>query len=245
MTSPSAATGTEHIKDRFNSIGWGGSDGSLPWSGPWAEINDDGDEKKGNVRVVSAANCQSGNCMWIGALTTLLGSIGAVRSADTSGFTDLFLRFDVCATQSLLASELLVQVKAGGGWTTVADYQLGGELDDSPTIDISDFRSENFQIRFLFSGLLLSSEAYVDNVQIYGSTGETTTTTTAPTTTTTTRPTTTTTAPTTTTTQPAVTSTTTPVATSTTVDDRRGKGADTTTTSTSSTSPTTPGSAGS
>jgi hypothetical protein len=215
---------TEKYKDKFTSISWWGSDGSLPWSDPWVEINDDGDEKKGNVRVVSSGNCHSGNCLWIGALTTLLGQIGARRPADTSGFEDLFLRFDLYATASLLASELEVQVKGGGGWTTVAEYQLGTELDVSPTIDISGYRSADFQVRFLFSGLLLSSEVFIDNVEIYGSTVETTTTstTTAPTTTTTTVPTTTT-APTTTTVAPAVTSTTQPSITTTTTTNDGGE----------------------
>jgi hypothetical protein len=207
---------SENYKDKLTSISWGGSDGSLLWPGPWTEINDDGDEKKGNVRVVSSGNCKSGNCIWIGAVTTLLGSIGARRSADTSDFDELFLRFDLCATASLLASELVVQVRGGGGWTTVAEYQLGSELSVSPTIDISEFRSEDFQIRFLFSGVLLSSEVYIDNIEIYGSTMEQTTTTTTAPTTTSTSTTTTTTAPTTTTTAPATTTTSAPAATTTT-----------------------------
>jgi hypothetical protein len=228
---------TEKYKDKFTSISWWGSDGSLPWPGPWYEINDDEDEKKGNVRVVSSGNCQSGNCIWIGALTTLLGPIGAGRAADTSGFEDLFLRFDLCATASLLASELEVQVKSGGSWTTVAEYVLGTEFDVSPNIDISAYRSEDFEIRFLFSGLLLSSEVYIDNVEIYGSTMETTTTTTTSTTTTT-APTTTTTAPSSTTTAPP-TSTTLPKTTTTT----RGAtaGSDKTTTTTTAPSTTTTG----
>lgn len=241
-----SADQTEQIKDKFTSIGWGGSDGSLPWSGNWTEINDDGDEKKGNVRVVSSGNCPSGNCLWIGALTTLLGSIGARRSADTSDFQDLFLRFDLHATPSLLPSELTVQVRGGSGWTTVAEYDLGSNLDVSPTIDISDFIASNFQVRFLFSGLLLSSEVFIDNVEIYGSTVESTTTTTsttstttttAPTTTTTTAPTTTTTSPTTTTTRPPrSTPTTNPGGTTgTTHHDGGGSGTATTTTLPSST----------
>jgi hypothetical protein len=236
---------TEKYKDKFTSISWWGSDGSLPWSDPWVEINDDGDEKKGNVRVVSSGNCPSGNCLWIGALTTLLGQIGARRPADTSGFEDLFLRFDLHATASLLASELEVQVRGGGGWATVAEYQLGSELDVSPTIEISGYRSAAFQVRFLFSGLLLSSEVFIDNIEIYGSTIEpTTTTTTAPPTTTTTAPTTTTsTAPTTTSTAPVATSTTQPGNTTPTTDDDgddpdRGKA--TTTTSAPSTTTTAP-----
>lgn len=248
------ASGTESYKDKYTSISWGGSDGSLSWIGPWVEINDDDDEKKGNVRVASSGNCQSGNCLWMAALTTLLGPIGVRRAADTSGFQDLSLRFDLDATPSLLGSELEVQVRSGGSWTTVAEYQLGSGLDVSPTIDVSGHRSASFQVRFSFSGLLLSSEVFVDNIEIYGSTIEPTTTTTTTTTlptTTTTAPTTTTTGPTTTTTRPPAGPTTTqpegspttsyPGGTTSTTLDTGGAGVDTTTTTSIPTSAT-PGS---
>ena len=204
---------TENYKDKFNSISWHGSDGSFAWEGPWSEIGDDGDEKKGNVRVVSSGNC-SGNCMRMSALTTLLGSIGAVRSADTSLFEDLTLKFDIRSTPSLLASTLDVQVNAGGGWVGVAHYQLASGINEHASIDVSDYSSENFRVRFLFSGLLLSSEVFIDTVEVLGTYIEptTTTTTTVPQTTTTTVPATTTThaSTTTTTSRPATTSTTTP-----------------------------------
>ena len=90
---------------------------------------------------------------------------------------------------------------------------LAPGINEHASIDVSAFSSENFQVRFLFSGLLLSSEVYIDTVEILGELAEstTTTTTTVPQTTTTTAPTTTTTQPTTTTTRPgATTSTSTP-----------------------------------
>ena len=201
---------TEEYKDKFTSISWGGSDGSLDWSGPWSEIGDDGDEKKGNVRVVSSGNC-SGNCMRMSALTTLLGPIGAVRSADTRFLEGATLSFDVRSTSSLLASTLEVQVNGGGGWVDVAEYQLASGINEHASIDVSDFSSENFRVRFRFSGLLLSSEVFIDTVEIVGTYNEptTTTTTTLPPTTTTTAPTTTTTQPTTTTSRPEATTSTT------------------------------------
>lgn len=207
-----SATETGDYKDKFTTIGWGGSDGSLAWSGPWSEIGDDGDAKKGNVRVVSSGNCASGNCIRISALTTLPGQIGAVRTADTSDLSETTLRFDLKATASLVGSELEVQVNGGGGWVTVAEYQLGPALTVSPTIDVSGFGSENFRVRFMFSGLLLSSEVFVDNVEVRGTINEeptTTTTTTVPPTTTTIATTTSTHEPSTTTTRPGTPSTTT------------------------------------
>jgi len=211
------ATSTGNIKDKLTSIGWGGSDGSLPWSGPWQENGDDGDEKKGDVRVVSSGHCASGNCMQIAALTTLLsGPIGATRRADTSDLRELELCFDIKATGSLLGSSLRVQVKGEEGWETVKQYSLETEFTEHRTIDISEFSSEDFQIRFRFESTLLGSEVYIDNVELQGvpaeEGGDTTTTTTSVDQTTTTVPgdTTTTTKPATTTTKPDTTTTTKP-----------------------------------
>ncbi|HEU5112641.1 MAG TPA: hypothetical protein VFU96_04940 [Acidimicrobiia bacterium] len=233
---------TENYKDKFTSISWHGSDGSLSWAGPWSEIGDDGDEKKGNVRVVSSGNC-SGTCMRMSALTTLLGSIGAVRSADTSLLEGLTLSFDIRSTSSLLASTLDVQVNDGGGWVQVAHYQLASGINEHASIDVSDFSSENFRVRFLFSGLLLSSEVFIDTIEVLGTYTEptTTTTTTVPQTTTTI-------SPSTTTTHPATTTTTTgPEGTTTTTTPGSGSPATTTTTDPgreNSTTTTVPGGAG-
>ena len=184
-----SATSNESYKDKFESIGWGGSSGSLPWSGPWAEIGDDNDEKHGAVRVVSSGNCASGNCMSIDA--SLLPNVGARRTADTSIFGSAELRYDVNIIPGLdLGGILHVQVRPGsGGWTTLEQYPLGDGTTENPQIDISDYAAEALQLRFLVTGLLSTSQVYIDNVEIRGELLEeptTTTTTTAPTTTTTT-----------------------------------------------------------
>lgn len=247
-----AATSTGNIKDKFTSIGWGGSDGSLPWDGSWQENGDDGDEKYGNVRVVSSGHCASGNCIQISALTTLLGGpIGVTRAADTNDLHDLELCFDIKATGSLLGSTLLVQVNDGGGWDTVKTYNLSSELNEHRIIDVDDYRSHDFQVRFRFTSTLLGSEVYIDNVELSGALdeddeGTTTTTTTPPeqTTTSTTSPTTTTTKPpstTSTTKAPVTTTTTRPRGTTSTTGPDSGPTSTTTTTfaTTSTLAPTT------
>jgi hypothetical protein len=192
LTLTASATGgsTENIKDKFTSISWGGSDGSLPWAGSWQEDGDDDDEKFGNVRVVSSGNCASGNCMQIGALTTLLtGAIGASRRSDTSDLVEMELCFDIKATGSLGGSQLQVQVDGGDGWETVKTYNLSSEFSEHRTIDIADFSSEEFGVRFRFTSALLGSQVFIDNVEIQGvveESEETTTTTTVDDTTTTT-----------------------------------------------------------
>ena len=181
-----SATSNESYKDKFDSIGWGGSNGSLPWSGPWHEVGDDNDEKFGAVRVVSSGNCASGNCINIDA--SLLANVGVKRSADTGIFEDAELCFDLHIVPGLeLGGALRVQVNVGGGWVTIEEYDLGNEAEIHPEFDISGFTAESFQVRFLVTGVLNTGQVYIDNVEITGELLEepTTTTTTAPTTTTT------------------------------------------------------------
>lgn len=224
-TLAAPATSYEHIKDRFSSIGWGGSDGSLPWAQNWVEINDDGDEKFGEVRVVSSGNCADGNCIQI--MKGLIDSnLGVKRKADTSFLEELSLCYDinnVDAGIDLGMVHLLVQVKDGDEWATLADYDLGESFSGHFTHEgLDEYRSRNFQVRFLVTGPLLASEVYIDNVEIRGIPGEETTTTTTlgdgTTTTTVADATTSTTAPrpTTTTTKPESTTTTTESVTTTT-----------------------------
>ncbi len=242
MVPAVATTSTVNIKDKFTSIGWGGSDGSRHWSRSWEENGDDGDDKEGNVRVVSSGNCASGNCMWISSpLTTLLsGPIGATRRADTSDLEDLELCFDIKSVGALLNSTLQVDVRAEDGWVTVKTYQLSSPVNEHPTIDIGDFRSEDFRVRFRLSAPLLgATEVFIDNIEITGNIEDTSTTSTTqpPATTSTTQP------PTTSTTRPAATTTTIkPAATTTTSEPRTPTSdGDSTTTTTVTVTSTEPG----
>ncbi|HEY6629083.1 MAG TPA: hypothetical protein VI193_08900, partial [Acidimicrobiia bacterium] len=185
LAIPAAAHVTGDYKDKFISIGWGGSDGSLSWSGPWTEIHDDNDEKFGSVRVVSSGNCQSGNC--INITGAVLNGIGVQRMADVSVIESPELCYDLLVIPGLdLDGTLLVQAKAKGPWTTIAAHDLSEEGQDHVTLDLSDFNSDQLRIRFLVTGLVTTSDVFIDNVEISGELIEDTTTTTAPSTTTTT-----------------------------------------------------------
>jgi hypothetical protein len=219
LSATAMASGSGNYRDKFESIGWGGSDGSLDWTGPWTEISDDGDAKKGNVRVVSSGNCQSGNCI---RMSGLLAGIGARRSADTGAIEDLRLRYDVRNVVTLLPlglTELEVEVGSGGEWTqVVATHNLGANFSDGYSFELSDeLGADDFQIRFRVIGAAMTSQVFIDNIEIDGDLPEETTTTTTSTSTTTTTPgtTTTTTHATTTTTSAPITTTTRPSSTTT------------------------------
>lgn len=255
LASALAATATEggSYLDRFTSIGWGGSDGSLPWSGPWQELGDDGDPKLGNVRVVSNGNCADGACMQLGGDLILLQSFGATRQADTTEFADEFeLSFDLKTTGGSAGATLRVQISRNGSeWSTLTSYDLKSAVTEKATFEVDeDYRSEQFRIAFVYEGLLdlNSPKAHIDNVELLGVLGEedgdstttTTTTTTLASTTTTAPSTTTTLASTTTTTRSAVTSTTSTTTTTTVVPAASGGDETPRINTTSSTTTTTP-----
>ncbi len=186
LTIPAVAHVTGNYKDEFASIGWGGSDGSLYWSGPWTEIHDDNDEKFGSVRVVSSGNCQSGNCMNITG--AVMNGIGAQRTADVSVIESPELCYDLTVIPGMdLDGTLLVQAKASGSWTTIAQHDLSQEGEQHVTLDLSDFDSNQLRVRFLVTGLVTTSDVFIDNVEISGEMTEEPTTTTAPSTTTSTK----------------------------------------------------------
>ena len=185
LTIPAVAHVTGNYKDEFASIGWGGSDGSLYWTGPWTEIHDDNDEKFGSVRVVSSGNCQSGNCMNITG--AVLNGIGAQRTADITVIEAPELCYDLTVIPGVdLDGTLLVQAKANGPWTTIAQHDLSQEGQQHVTLDISAFDDTQFRVRYLVTGLVTTSDVFVDNVEISGELTEESTTTTAPSSTTTT-----------------------------------------------------------
>jgi hypothetical protein len=234
-TISASASAVDYYKDRFNSIGWGGSDGSLHWSGPWAEINDDGDAKKGSVRVVSAGHCASGNCMRIAGL---LAGMGASRTADTDDLEELSFSYDLKNVRTLPLlnlTKLVVEARGDGGWVEIAEHDLGDGFSSRFTVDDLDgFSSDDFGIRFTVVGAAMTSEVYIDNVEVVGVPAEepATTTTTVAEVTTTTVAVTTTTSPSTTTTSVSSTSTTRPPDTSPTTQQPDGSSTSTTATST-------------
>jgi hypothetical protein len=213
-----SASGGESIKDKFDSISWAGSNGSMPWAGDWIEINDVSGPSNGNVRVVSDDNCPSKPCM---RLSGLLSGHGARRGADTSQLEEIRLRYDVTnvVTLPILGlTELAVQVGDGSGWATVGTHNLGSNFSEGFTHEEIP-TAANLEVRFVITGLAMTSQVSVDNVEITGQQIEESTTTTSTTTTTTTTATTTTTTttiPTTTTTTSLPTTTTTDLATPTT-----------------------------
>lgn len=220
--------------DTFETGGYAGSHGSIPWESTWKEIGESDGPDAGVWQVHHEEGCADGACAHAVSAGEKYEAIGIVRAADLSMFQYVELCYDITRDfeddgKGLADARLLVQVTSDGEtWSTIKDLELqasdGGPLHKSH--DISKWISKSFAVRYLVTGTLTGA-VYVDNVEIQGTIPPATTTTTSttttttrpkPTTTTTVRPTTTSTVPETTTTS-STTSTTLPLATTTTSPD--------------------------
>lgn len=240
-----AESGSENYLDKFSSVSYSGSDGSLHWAGPWKEVGENDGPGSGRVRV-EGSGC-SGQCLTIEASGLLTTGRGAYRLADTADFSHSSLSYKVGFNGGdpllgLVTATLTVDATSNGGgsWSRIDSVVLGSEDDeDQRSVSVTGFASDDFGVRFLVTGSL-GAEVLIDNVEVAGEIPPPPTTTTTSTTTTTTSATTTTTlitlppptlpklSTTTTTTTKTTTTTTTPISSTTTTADLEANGSTTT-----------------
>lgn len=180
-----AETAHETITDRFDTVSFSGSNGSLEWSGPWVESGEDDGAGAGQISVGGGGECASGRCLKMSG--GLLTALGVARPADLSVFLDARLSYFVRIDPALLSTSALhVEVRGNGSdWRRVASYSMltdGGTHQES--IDIGGHLGSDFRLRFRLTGLLGDDRVYIDDVSIAGSVVVPTTSTSSSTTTT-------------------------------------------------------------
>lgn len=235
----------EYYKDKFDSVSFSGSNGSLVWKSPWVEFGDESEgPAEGNVRVGSDG-C-SGKCLHLEG--ELLGTdpYGVYRPADLSMFETVELCFEM-QIDGISEAVLSVYVTSNGSsWERVRSYPVltnGGY--HHPIVDLDEYRTEGFAVMFKVEGLLGGEVIAIDNIELKGTVVSTTSSsststsstssTSSSTSTSSTTSTSTTSSTTTSTTTARSTSTTTP----TTTDDSRAAAASTTSSSTTTIAATT------
>jgi hypothetical protein len=152
LSAKTVSASLESLRDTFGSIGYDNDDGTLPWSGPWAEIGESTDPLTGNWRVTTDAGFPG----YAVEKTGQAGN-GIVRSADLDGFTSATLHFAYRREALVEPKSIAVQVSSsgpGGPWTTVhtiagatpsatdLDYQMA-------SVDITEHISSATSIRFI------------------------------------------------------------------------------------------------
>ncbi|MFB3051792.1 MAG: hypothetical protein ACE1Z0_07385, partial [Acidimicrobiia bacterium] len=215
-TAAQGAGGPQSYKDRFDSVSYSGSNGSIYWESGWKEVGESTGPFEGAVHVGIDPYCADYKCLHILGQGETYSLIGAMRHADLSEFDEAELSFDVRRLfdeelEDIADARLLVQVSTDGSkWKIISTFGLM-KTDSSPihkTKGINSWISEGFAVRFVVAGTF-GAEVFIDNVEIKGTFASEPTTTTTEATTTTKVTTTTTTGATTTTTTGVTTTTTT------------------------------------
>ncbi|HEX6299741.1 MAG TPA: putative Ig domain-containing protein [Acidimicrobiia bacterium] len=152
LSAKTVAASLERLRDTFGSISYDNDDGTLPWSGSWAEIGESTDPLTGNWRVTTDAGFPGYSVEKTGQAGN-----GIVRSADLDGFTSATLHFAYRREALVEPKSIAVQASSsgpGGPWTTV--YTIPGatpsvtDLDYlMASVDITEHISSATSIRFI------------------------------------------------------------------------------------------------
>lgn len=158
-----ALAAAETVADDFGSGGYGGSTGTMEWTGNWVEVGESNGPGSGAVQVQADGNCASGQCLTISQLLGL-SSIGAMRSLDLSEATSASLTYHVGFPGGLLLDgSAVVEARAdGGAWNQLRSHDAG--TDDSFTADLPVGHSVGIRLRA--ADLALTASMAFDDVSV-------------------------------------------------------------------------------
>lgn len=160
-----------YYRDDFPDYVYNGSSGNLDWSkSPWQEYNDDGNVKTGAVHVDHTPEfcADEYKCLHLYSEGPLPEPVGVKRYADISMMETAELCFEMTTQGDVSGARVKVFATNGDGWVPIETF----DAPDSylhPIIDVSDFISEKFGIRFELSGEIYGGEIFVDSVEVKGS----------------------------------------------------------------------------
>ncbi|MCJ7725043.1 MAG: putative Ig domain-containing protein, partial [Acidimicrobiia bacterium] len=151
-------------RDSFESGGYGGDDGTIPWSGPWVELDGSGPDATADG-VVGSPFCAGGSCLFVKPDFSS-GTEGMERSVDLSGYASATLNYR--AARSSGGGSVAILVSGNGlPWTTLATYDLTTDdpVPGSDSFDISAFAGADTTIKVetLVAG---GGRLYVDDLAV-------------------------------------------------------------------------------
>ncbi len=148
---------TETIRDNFDVREYTNNDGTQPWLGPWAEINDDGEADDGKVKIDKDQ------------LKLEDKHKGIQRSADLFLAQNALLSFEYRRDKLDKPDKFVdLQISTDGGDTWSALYRFGDGKDSDLmplSLDISAYVGGDITLRFLTSPDD-AGKLYIDNFQI-------------------------------------------------------------------------------
>jgi hypothetical protein len=149
------------VRDNFSAAAYTNNDGTLVWSTPWTETNDDATAGAGLILITGGQLRirDDGNAN----VSTI------ARQANLTGWTTATLTFDFSTQNVEAGDQMRVQVSnnGGGAWTTLETF-TGAFGASTRSYDISAYLAANTAIRFLSVGVgYTGTDSFlVDNVQI-------------------------------------------------------------------------------
>ncbi len=165
--SPAGAAPDETFADDFQSDDFGGSTGTLPWTGPWVENGESDGPGTGLVQVDDEAQCTDDVCLVLGKDSGPDASIE--RQADLAGFATATLAFDYTVHKhGGGAGVVAVMVSSNGGsdWTALESWPLGTEVSSAATYDITAHLATDTRIKFAVNGSTDDSHLNIDNLAV-------------------------------------------------------------------------------
>ncbi|MCP3974478.1 MAG: cold shock domain-containing protein [bacterium] len=165
-----AATSAGDYLDTFQTFGYSGSQGSLPWTSPWLEVGDDGNAWLGSIRVEIEPHCANVVCLTFSRRDQQPGTIA--RSADLTSGDTATLTYDHKRHEHAGTSEGVVRLEVSatgtGGWTLLREFTLDTtDASNQPAShDLTPWISPTTTIRFELIGATNDSHLNIDNVRI-------------------------------------------------------------------------------
>ncbi|MDX1690325.1 MAG: putative Ig domain-containing protein [Acidimicrobiia bacterium] len=157
------------VRDDFDvEASYAGSNGTLPWAGPWVE-DDGGSADAGPDRVVSSAYCAAAPCFRLGGDN--VGGESVARSVDLSAVTSADLSFSYRRRHDEDAFTFHVEASGNGlGWATLGSISVNTSDagQQSATFDLTPYLAADTAIRFRASNADVEDPTYiyVDDVAI-------------------------------------------------------------------------------
>lgn len=155
---------TNNVRDEFNAVAWTNNDGSVSWSTPWNEINDDGNPSTGSVTV------QNDTTGAPPQMRLTRSGRGAWRAVDLSGYETAILSLDYRRENIRNGNyaALDISTDAGASWVELTRFEAGADTTYSAfTTDISDHITDDVRIRVrLCDSSGPQEKIWFDNVDI-------------------------------------------------------------------------------
>lgn len=158
-------------RDEFNSRLYSNNNGTLNWSGNWAEVGENDGPVNGDEQVMTDP-AVAGNYR-LRLQDNDNGGEGVERQADLTTFTAATLSFDYRRAGLDNASDYVAIWASGNGGTSWVELgRLSGPATDaaylSASFDLTPYVAANTMIRFRTSATMGNSDLiYFDNIQIF------------------------------------------------------------------------------